>query len=466
MAGNMDRHFDRGNITPSTLAAQMNDVSALEHLLKDKQCFSGMNSKALLVSLENRSMDCVEFLVKRNHVRLDSRVLAMNRDVSHFFNLHKSDPTVKLLKDLITQPSERDFLKLIVDYECFPVYFIVSLCIYLDATETTKFLLESTKANSITKFSKFMNLVTLATLKNSPSLLKVLIRYVRFRHTFHYTVCSPLYWAKMLHYDACVKILEKPLYYCRKQKEINDSDFATVPPFPALLLETNVIEIDLLGIVRKLKEFGYNINAAITTGSSCLNLATDQRNTSASVKKNGTLVSLLLELGADVFATKMYQIRGQGMNPSMLLRMLLANVDISGPQTAELQSSRPQIIMPLVNSEMQLLTLRTAHTICKDDVEFLRTKLKEMTDLEGFDRNTRMYQDLKDHLDEYVDNPQTLRRLCRNFIRRTTGIHLHNFLKGQILPQRLVNILTLKDDLEPYWQSCEENQFWKYGYDH
>ncbi|XP_069141208.1 uncharacterized protein [Argopecten irradians] len=446
MACNMDRHFGRGNITPSTLAAQMSDLTALQRLLKYKPIGggAGLNSRALLASLENRSLDCVEFLVKKNHARLiDSSIL--NEEVPCIFDLQDSDRTFSLLKDLLLHPSGRPFLKLLVDNTCFPVNTILAFSIHLGTIETTKYLLESTKAVSLTRSPKFMCLLIMATLKNSPGHLNVLVRYVAPRLLLLYTLNSPLYWAEMLQYEECENILAKSILGIKRKFR---TEIEIKPPFPALLDECMTLHIDLQETVRRLKGLGHDINSTIGEGSSCLNAATY----SGSVKKYGALVSLLLELGADVFVTTQYNNLSEVMLSPLLLRLLWANVAICGPYS---QSSRPrQLIVQKVKFPMQLLILRTAHTLCKDSVAHMRDMLK---------RDTTEYKELSEHMKEYVDSPQPLMRLCRNTIRRAAGIHLHKLLESQTLPKRLVTFLTLKDELEPHWQS-HENLFWRSGY--
>ncbi|XP_033739967.1 uncharacterized protein LOC117327209 isoform X2 [Pecten maximus] len=427
MACNMDQNFGGGNITPSILAAQMSDLSALQHLLKYRTPKHSLNSETLLASLENRSMDCAEFLAKKKHACLSRSFLS--QEVACIFDLQESDQTLKLLKELIMNPAEKNFLKLLIDYSCFPIDRIISFSVHLEAIETTEYLLQSTKAASLTRSPLgFMRLLTMATLQNSPGLLSVLVRYVGPKRLPLYTLDSSLYWAKVLQYDKCENILAKLLLINKGNFE---TDITSKPPFPAIFHESmEVVQTDLLGTVRRLNDIGYDINATTGKGESCLNAASSETYLAASVKKYGPLVSLLLELGADVFATGMYNVPDQVMHPPMLLRLLWANVDICGPPrhtggtVSGPQSYTPPIIMPMVKSPMQLLILRTAHTICKDNIDFLRSKLG------NYDEGSTTNGDLSDHLKEYIDSPQPLLRLCRNSIRRSAGIRLHKFMEG------------------------------------
>ncbi|XP_033753815.1 uncharacterized protein LOC117337125 isoform X2 [Pecten maximus] len=308
---------------------------------------------------------------------------------------------------------------------------LLHYAVFYDNTVVTAFILENYKKMLPKKKSYFegrkMIPVTIqAVLNNSTNILEVLLRSEHIAAGEMYKHYIALDWARALHFDQCVVLLEN-------DRVPHDSDATEkYPPLVEVFGENiNSFYYSKSVLVLRLLQNGNDVNGESVNGKTALYAALES--------KTYSLVRQLLMDGADPFCGR--NCLTSFLSLRLLGELLYANVDIFERRTGVSLVHQLLFSFPKLHCHLVFL-LKHAHTIPKPDLKLLHSL---------HDSNI-VSRDILEQINNYLETPKSLVLRSRDIIRSHFGYKIHDFVRICNLPTQIKSILTL-DGILDYFMS-------------
>ncbi|XP_069113516.1 uncharacterized protein [Argopecten irradians] len=397
-------------------AVQNDSVRSLKILLSPPRCRTDYDMHcALLLAIKNRRMKCLKCLCKKG------ALLEISPYTVHSYTCSCRTRKQEVIKDMFLQEDNTIVEELLRHGDIRCRRMLHYLAVFYDNIVVTTSILENCKrmllkGKTVYGPMKTTPVIIQAVLNNSTKMLAALLscEYITagVRHK-HYTALD---WARVLHFDECVSLLENAGETCDRDTTVK------YPPLVELLSEN--VSSFYYGkslLVNKLLKHG-DVNAESVNGKTALHAALESSSYS--------VVRQLLLAGADPF-------RGRNslttfLSLRLLGEVLYANVDILQRRTGVSLVHHIIFSFPKLHCHLVFL-LNHAHTITKSDLKLLKSL---------HDSNT-ISRDISDQINNFLQTPKTLVFRSRDVIRKHFGYKIHDLIKVCNLPTEIKSLLTL-----------------------